>query len=97
MTPFERLSAVRSAAPHTDMLLLSLLDLEISTSSVPPTTAKDRPVDGDGLVLPEGVFASVVTNRGLAAALLMKNGLWRHRRHWQHGRSAQPGPTAWRQ
>lgn len=76
MTPFERLSAVRSAVPHTDMLLLSLLDLVISTSSVPPTTAKDRPADGDSLVLPEGVFASVVTNRGLEAALLMKNGLW---------------------
>lgn len=49
MTPFERLSAVRSAVPHTDMLLLSLLDRESSTSSVPPTTAKDRPADGRGL------------------------------------------------
>lgn len=82
MTPFERLSAVRSAVPHTDMLLLSLLDLVISTSSVPPTTAKDSPADRDILVLLEGVFASVVTNRGLAAALLMKNGLWRHWQHW---------------
>lgn len=45
MTPFERLSAVRSEVPQTDMLLLSLLALVESTSSVPPTTVKDRPVD----------------------------------------------------
>lgn len=44
MTPFERLSAVRSEVTHTDMVLLSLLVLE-SISSVPPTTAKDRPTD----------------------------------------------------
>lgn len=46
MTPFERLSAVRSVVPQTDMLLLSLLALMVSPSSAPPTTAKDRPVDG---------------------------------------------------
>lgn len=43
MTPFERLSAVRSEVPQTDMLLLSLLALMVSTSSPPPTTAKERP------------------------------------------------------
>lgn len=42
MTPFERLSAVLSEVTHTDMLLLSLLDLE-SASSAPPATDKDRP------------------------------------------------------
>lgn len=45
MTPFERLSAVRSEVTQTDMLLLSLLALVQSTSSAPPTTAKDKPTD----------------------------------------------------
>ncbi|TNN77733.1 hypothetical protein EYF80_012031 [Liparis tanakae] len=43
MTPFERLSAVRSEFTQTDMLLLSLLALTGSSSSAPPITAKDRP------------------------------------------------------
>lgn len=43
MTPFERLSAVRSAVAQTDMLLLFLLALAESTSSVHPTATKDRP------------------------------------------------------
>lgn len=43
MTPFDLLSAVLSEVPLTDMLLLSLLDLEDSTSSAPPTTARDKP------------------------------------------------------
>lgn len=48
MTPFERLSAVRSEVAHTDMLLLSLLALEDSTSSAPPATDKDRPREKEG-------------------------------------------------
>lgn len=47
MTPFERLSAVRSEVTQTDMLLLSLLARTESTSSAPPSTAKDRPPDGE--------------------------------------------------
>lgn len=43
MTPFDRLSAVLSEVPQTDMLLLSLLVLVESTSSVHPATARDRP------------------------------------------------------
>lgn len=54
MTPLERLSAVRSVVPQTDMVLLFLLDLVISTSSVPPTTAKDRPTDGDSFSVTGG-------------------------------------------
>lgn len=49
MTPFERLSAVRSEVPQTDMLLLSLLALGLSTSSAPPATVKDRPTDKLGI------------------------------------------------
>ena len=51
MTPFERLSAVLSEVKHTDKLLLSLLALMDSTSSAPPTTAKDRPKQTEDLVL----------------------------------------------
>lgn len=47
MTPFERLSAVRSEVPHTDMLLLSLLALADSPSSAPAATDKDRPAEGE--------------------------------------------------
>lgn len=43
MTPFERLSAVRSEVTHTDIALLSLLALVLSSSSAPLTTASDRP------------------------------------------------------
>lgn len=43
MTPFDRLSAVLSEVPQTDMLLLSLLVLAESTSSVYPATARERP------------------------------------------------------
>lgn len=55
MTPFERLSAVRS---HTDMLLLSLLALEDSTSSAPPATDKDRPREKEGEEKKNVVFVS---------------------------------------
>ncbi len=57
MTPLERLSAVRSEVPQTDMLLLSLLDLTESTSSAAPTTAKDRPTDRNN-----GVCVSLITS-----------------------------------
>ena len=60
MTPLERLSAVRSEVKQRDKLLLSLLDLEPSTSSVPPTTAKDKPADTDTRGL--SVCVSLVTN-----------------------------------
>ena len=58
MTPFDRLSAVRSQVPWTDMLLLSLLALGESTSSVPPTTAKDRPADRNNF----SACASLITS-----------------------------------
>lgn len=43
ITPFERLSAVRSEVTQTDIVLLFLLALAESTSSVHPTATKDRP------------------------------------------------------
>lgn len=47
MTPFDLLSAVLSEVPLTDMLLLSLLDLEDSTSSAPPATTRDKPASNN--------------------------------------------------
>lgn len=65
MTPFERLSAVRSEVPQTDMLLLSLLALAESTSSVHPTTTKDRPTDRINLDVVFSVVTSFKGNRCL--------------------------------
>lgn len=51
MTPFDLLSAVLSEVPLADMFLLSLLDLEGSTSSVHPATTRDKPAGNKHLMV----------------------------------------------
>lgn len=97
MTPFERLSAVRSELTQTDMLLLSLLALVVSTSSAPPTTAKERPTPRETtddllfashwLFCYNRIFTSTCSQTFfsstcvLAVVLLMNCVLWQY---WKH-------------
>lgn len=74
MTPFDLLSAVLSEVPLTDMFLLSLLDLEDSTSSAHPATTRDKPASSNQLYVFHILFPTLPGGKQLLLLALVRWG-----------------------